>query len=78
MPSLQIDLAAGRTVSEIGVLNGAIVRAGQQAGVPTPVNQALTCTLTRLVSRELDWQEYQNRPDRLLQAVKSARMKDEG
>ena len=72
MPSLQIDLEAGRSVSEIEVLNGAIVRAGQQASLPTPVNQALTCTLNRLVSRELDWQEYQRRPDRLLEAVAAA------
>jgi hypothetical protein len=76
MPSLQIDLEAGRPVSEVEVLNGAIVQAGQQAGLPTPVNQALTCTLSRLVSRELDWQEYQRRPDRLLEAVAAARKND--
>jgi ketopantoate reductase len=73
MPSLQLDLAAGRTTSEIEVLNGAIVQAGQQLGIATPVNEALTCLLRRLVARELDWQTYQNRPDRLLEAVKAAR-----
>jgi 2-dehydropantoate 2-reductase len=73
MPSLQIDLEAGRPTSEIEVLNGAIVQAGQQAGLATPVNDTLTCTLSRLVSHELNWQDYRNQPDRLLQAVESAR-----
>jgi 2-dehydropantoate 2-reductase len=69
MPSLQIDLAAGRSSSEIGVLNGAIVQAGQQAGVPTPVNRALTQILSSLVSGEIAWTEYQNRPAKLLNSV---------
>lgn len=69
MPSLYLDLAAGRPASEIGVLNGAIARAGPQAGVPTPVNQALTAILSRLVSGELNWAEYQHQPQKLLAAV---------
>lgn len=69
MPSLQIDLAAGRPTSEIDVLNGAIVRAGQQLGIATPVNQALTGILTGLVSGELAWADYQNQPEKLLEAV---------
>ncbi len=28
--------------TEIDAINGAIVRFGQEAGIPTPVNQALT------------------------------------
>jgi 2-dehydropantoate 2-reductase len=38
-PSLQLDLARGR--SEIEWLNGAVARAGASLGVPTPVNRAL-------------------------------------
>jgi 2-dehydropantoate 2-reductase len=73
MPSLQIDLAAGRPSSEINVLNGAIVRAGQQAGIPTPVNQALTEILSGLVSGEVAWSTYQDQPARLLEAVAERR-----
>jgi len=73
MPSLQIDLAAGRPSSEIGVLNGAIVRAGQQAGVPTPVNQALADILSCLVSGQAPWAEYQDQPARLLAVVAQRR-----
>jgi 2-dehydropantoate 2-reductase len=73
MPSLQLDLAAGRACSEIESLNGAIVRAGQSAGVPTPINQALTDILTGLVSGELAWADYQQKPAMLLAAVEANR-----
>jgi 2-dehydropantoate 2-reductase len=69
MPSLQLDLAAGRSTSEIDALNGAIVRAGQAVGVPTPINQTLTDILTDLVSGELAWADYQQKPEMLLAAV---------
>ena len=69
MPSLQIDLAAGRSTSEINVLNGAIVEAGQKFGVATPVNQALTEVLSGLVSGRLAKGEYQNQPEKLIEAV---------
>ncbi|MBN1219602.1 MAG: 2-dehydropantoate 2-reductase [Anaerolineae bacterium] len=69
MPSLQIDLAAGQAVSEVGVLNGAIVQAGREVGIPTPVNQALTRILSGLFSGELAREDYQNQPEKLLQAA---------
>ena len=69
MPSLQIDLAAGYTTSEVGVLNGAIVEAGKKFGIPTPANQALTQILSGLFSGELAWADYQHQPEKLLQAV---------
>ncbi|MCL4297684.1 MAG: 2-dehydropantoate 2-reductase [Anaerolineae bacterium] len=69
MPSLQIDLAAGRSTSEINVLNGAIVEAGQKFGVATPVNQAFTEILGGLVAGRLQWADYQNQPGKLEEAV---------
>jgi 2-dehydropantoate 2-reductase len=73
MPSLQIDLAAQRAASEIGVLNGAIVQAGQRIGIKTPVNQALADILSGLVAGELDWTAYQGEPHKLLEAVAARR-----
>lgn len=70
MPSLQIDLASGRPTSEIEALNGAVVQAGQQVGVPTPVNQTLTEILSKLVSGQLDRASYKNQPAKLLAASK--------
>lgn len=73
MPSLHIDLVAGRPGSEIEVLNGAIAQAGQKLGVDTPVNQALTDILRGLVAGELRRADYRHQPDRLLQAVAARR-----
>jgi len=69
MPSLHNEIASGRTTSEISVLNGAIAAAGRQANVQTPVNDTLTDILSQLISRQLDWAEYQHQPEKLLQAV---------
>ncbi len=69
MPSLYLDLAAGRSTSEIGVLNGAIVEAGRKFGVATPVNQALTEILSGLVAGQFVRTDYQNQPEKLIEAV---------
>ncbi|MBE7549698.1 MAG: ketopantoate reductase family protein [Anaerolineales bacterium] len=76
MPSLQIDLAAGRSTSEINVLNGAIVEAGQKFGVATPVNQAFTEILSGLVAGRLQWADYHNQPGKLVEAVAARLTKD--
>ncbi len=53
-PSLLMDLRSGKTKSEIGDLNGAIVRAGESIGVKTPVNEFLTKTVQDLVAGRID------------------------
>jgi 2-dehydropantoate 2-reductase len=77
MPSLQIDLAAGHSTSEINVLNGAIVEAGQKFGVATPVNQTFTQILSSLVVGRLQWTDYQNQPGKLIEAVNSIRLNNQ-
>jgi 2-dehydropantoate 2-reductase len=69
MPSLQIDLANRQPISEVGVLNGAIVTAGEKTGIPTPANQALTDILNGIVSGNLAWADYQRQPEKLLAAM---------
>jgi 2-dehydropantoate 2-reductase len=46
-PSMLQDVLAGRR-TEIDVLNAAIVRAGHETGVPTPLNQAVTALIAAL------------------------------
>ena len=59
-----IDLAAGKGKSEVIYHNGAIVRAGAQAGIPTPVNTALNDILMRLVKGDADvCRLVEERPD---------------
>lgn len=66
MPSFHIDLYSGRGKSEVEYLNGAVVRHGQAAGVPTPVNRLLTETLTALTTGELPKETFAHQPKRLL------------
>ena len=67
MPSFHIDLHSGRGKSEVDYLNGAVVRAGAEAGIPTPVNQLLTDTLLQLTNNELPMAQFSRQPERLLQ-----------
>jgi 2-dehydropantoate 2-reductase len=66
MPSFYIDLHNGRGQSEVDYLNGAVVRAGQQVGVPTPVNELLTQTLLRLTEGSLSREFFTHNPKALL------------
>jgi 2-dehydropantoate 2-reductase len=66
MPSLHIDLHSGGGRSEIGWLNGAVLRHGDALGVPTPVNRALYETLSGLLSGDLEADQYRKNPVELL------------
>ena len=65
MPSFHIDLHSGSGKSEVDYLNGAVVRAGIEAGIPTPVNQLLTETLHRLTAGELPLDSFRHQPEKL-------------
>jgi 2-dehydropantoate 2-reductase len=67
MPSFHIDLYSGRGQSEVGYLNGAVVRHGEQVGVPTPVNRLLTETLLALTRGEILLDAYALQPEKLLE-----------
>ncbi len=66
MPSFHIDLHSGRGKSEVDFLHGAVVRAGEKAGVPTPVNKWLTETLLALTNKELPLEAFAGKPEALL------------
>jgi len=67
MPSFHIDLYSGRGKSEVDYLHGAVVRAGKEARVPTPVNELLTQTLLALTEGKIPLEEYAHQPGKLLQ-----------
>jgi len=71
MPSFHIDLHAGRKQSEVTYLHGAVVRAGEKAGVPTPVNKLLTETLLALTSGEIPIEAFARQPEKLLAKLSS-------
>ena len=66
MPSFHIDLHSGRGKSEVDYLNGAVVRAGERFGIPTPVNQLLTKTLLGLTRGEIPLEEFAQQPKKLV------------
>ena len=70
MPSFHIDLYSGRGKSEVEYLHGAVVRAGEKCGVPTPVNKVLTETLVALTRKEIPLEEFAHQPEKLLSEVR--------
>jgi 2-dehydropantoate 2-reductase len=69
MPSFHIDLHAGRTKSEVDYLNGAVVRAGEKMGIPTPINRLLNDTLLDLVQGRQSISAYSKQPEKLLELL---------
>jgi 2-dehydropantoate 2-reductase len=72
LPSLQIDLQSGKAHTEVGWLNGAVVRKGAELQIRTPVNQVLADVLNGLAANPGDIPAWRGNPARLLAAVKSA------
>jgi len=66
MPSFHIDLHSGRGKIEVDFLNGAVVRAGEKTGIPTPINRLLNDTLLGLVQDKQKVSEYSRNPEKLL------------
>lgn len=73
MPSFHIDLYSGRGKSEVEYLNGAVAKAGERLGIPTPVNQALTELLLALTRGELPLDTFTHGPERLLLEIQKKR-----
>lgn len=71
MPSLHIDLYAGKKQSEVVFLNGAVVRFAEKYGLEAPVNQELTEVLTGMASGELPFERYNDHPERILEEIKA-------
>lgn len=75
LPSFHMDLAAGKRENEVLYHNGAVAAAGEKLGVATPVNMALTDILLKMARGEIDWQEYDGSPARLVKEVERYRQK---
>ncbi len=72
MPSFHIDLHSGRGKSEVEYLHGAVVRAGERLGVPTPANRVLCDTLMALTRGEIPLEEFAGQPEKLVRLVEDA------
>jgi 2-dehydropantoate 2-reductase len=68
-PSLHLDLSLGKKRSEVGFLNGAVVRHAEALGLAAPINRALNDTLEGIVAGGIAWEEYQGKPEKLTAEV---------
>ncbi len=64
-PSLQLDLEGGKSRSEVGFLNGAVSRFGEEAGVPAPINRCISETLSSIFEGGVPWAEFKDDPEAL-------------
>lgn len=69
MPSLLLDLEAGRERTEAGWLYGAVAEAGERVGVGTPVNRRLVRILEAITANPDLWEAFRDRPDLLARNV---------
>jgi 2-dehydropantoate 2-reductase len=66
MPSLNLDVQAGRGRTEVRWLNGAVAAHGARLGIPTPVNAKLTETVEGLTAGRLKLADFHHHPEALL------------
>lgn len=70
-PSLLLDLRAGKNVTEVGVLNGAVAEAGRNNGVHTPVNSVFARVLSDIAHMPALWAKYREHPDAVVAEYKA-------
>ncbi len=70
MPSLFLDLDAGKSGSEVGWYNGAVVRLGGDVGIETPVNRLLTETVQQLAAEPQSRASWRGNFERLSSAAR--------
>ena len=71
LPSFHADLLAGKEKNEVTNHNGAVLVAGHELNIPTPINAALTDMLLQIAHKEVDWSVYDGKPKEFLAAVKA-------
>ena len=70
LPSFHFDI--GRGCSEIYLLNGSVVKAGEQIGLATPTNRFLLDTMTVLVENAAEHEALRNQPEELIKRAINA------
>ncbi len=73
MPSLFLDLEAGKSESEVSWYNGAIVSKGSEVGIKTPINRLLTRTVQQLAVEPQLRAEWRGNFERLAAAHSETR-----
>jgi 2-dehydropantoate 2-reductase len=70
MPSFHIDLYAGKTISEVTYLNGAVARFAAKSGFTALVNERLCSLLEKISAGEISKEEFADQPEKLNNWIK--------
>jgi 2-dehydropantoate 2-reductase len=68
LPSLLLDLRAGRSLTEVDDLNGAVAARAAQAGVSAPANGAIARIVAGIAAGTVDWNAFRGKPQALAAA----------
>jgi 2-dehydropantoate 2-reductase len=69
LPSLLLDLRAGRTNTEVGDLNGAVAARARDAGLAVQANAAVARIVSGIADGSLSWDSYRAAPQALAAAA---------
>ncbi|HXW77679.1 MAG TPA: ketopantoate reductase C-terminal domain-containing protein, partial [Candidatus Eremiobacteraceae bacterium] len=69
LPSLLLDLRAGRRKTEAGAMYGAVARAAETLGMRAPANAAISRIVAGIAAGTIDWSLFRGNPAALKGAV---------
>ena len=72
LPSLLLDLRAGRPHTEVSALNGAVALYALKNGIGAPTNTKLSELVTAIAASQAAWQPFRNQPAALRRLVDSS------
>ena len=71
-PSLLLDVRAGKSDTEVKVLNGAVAAAARTFGISAPVNATYAAILEEISNNPDAWGRYRKEPQALIAAIEGA------
>jgi len=69
LPSLLLDVRAGRTRTEVDELNGAVALRARDAGVPAQANACVARIVSGIAAGTVDWAPFRGSPTALMSAA---------
>lgn len=71
LPSLLLNLRAGRRRLEVDVLNGGVAQRAAEIGAPAPANAVVARVLAGIARGDLDWDRYRGKPQVLAHEIEA-------
>jgi 2-dehydropantoate 2-reductase len=65
LPSLLLDLRAGKKQTEVNALNGAVALNAVKVGLEAPTNSKISSVVSGIASGQITWSDYRGHPEKL-------------